>query len=379
MRVKSAVKKAFKDAETKKASATKNKSLSSENQKKSKSNSNGPAIDNTVTMVEEDNKIIALRSRIVELEKKYKEALKQINNLGKQNNAILNLKSASQTYKISPKLPSHSSEATAVLVASDWHVEEKVDSRAVNGVNEYNVDIAKQRGELFFKNGLRLVEIMSKDVTINTIILALLGDFITNDIHEESMETNILPPNEAIILAKKIIASGIDFLLKNSKCELVMVCHSGNHGRTTKKIHVSNEHAHSLEFLMYHALQDRYLNEPRVKFIIPESYHSYIPVYSYVIRFHHGHEVKYGGGVGGIYIPVNKAIAQWNKIRLAHLDVFGHFHQFRDGSSFVSNGSMIGYNAYALSIKADFEKPRQALFLIDKKRGKTLTAPILFE
>lgn len=39
---------------------------------------------------------------------------------------------------------------------------------------------------------------------------------------------------------------------------------------------------------------------------------------------------------------------------------------------------MIGYNVYALTIKASFERPKQALFLIDRDRGKTAVWPILF-
>jgi hypothetical protein len=89
--------------------------------------------------------------------------------------------------------------------------------------------------------------------------------------------------------------------------------------------------------------------------------------------------MSYGGGVGSIYIPVRKAIAQWQKIKPANLDVFGHFHNYKiDGDLFVLNGSLIGFNAFALAIKADYEKPRQAFFLIDKKRGKTVHCPIMF-
>ena len=55
------------------------------------------------------------------------------------------------------------------------------------------------------------------------------------------------------------------------------------------------------------------------------------------------------------------------------------FHQFFDGGNFVANGSMVGWNAYAIAIKAKFEKPKQVLFLIDKKRGKTVTCPIYFD
>ena len=98
-----------------------------------------------------------------------------------------------------------------------------------------------------------------------------------------------------------------------------------------------------------------------------------------VIRFHHGHAIRYAGGVGGITIPVNKAIGQWQKMKNADVDCFGHWHQYMPLRNFVANGSMIGHNAFATSIKADFERPQQAFFLWDKKRKKTVQIPILFE
>lgn len=55
------------------------------------------------------------------------------------------------------------------------------------------------------------------------------------------------------------------------------------------------------------------------------------------------------------------------------------FHQLLDGGNFLVNGSMIGYNAFALSIKASAERPAQRFCLIDRDRGKTITAPILFD
>ena len=57
--------------------------------------------------------------------------------------------------------------------------------------------------------------------------------------------------------------------------------------------------------------------------------------------------------------------------------MFGHFHQRKDGSNFISNGSNIGYNPFALSIKADYEAPSQQLFMINKKYGRTCTWPVL--
>lgn len=317
---------------------------------------------------------------IKRLRAKHNAALALLYEAETANEALLGLQSKCDTFKISPKTSTGESEATAVMVASDWHVEERVKPSTINMKNRFDLDLAKVRANQFFQNGLRLVEIMRQATTVKTLVLALLGDFITNDIHEELVELNQLPPMDAAIYARDLIASGIEFLLKRGNFdEIVIPCHSGNHGRTTKKVQVSTERGHSLEYFMFDSLARHFKDEPRVKFVVAEGYHSYLQVHGMTIRFHHGHEIRYQGGVGGIFIPANKAIAQWNKVQWADLDVFGHFHQMKDGGNFVSNGSLIGFNAYALSIKADYEHPKQAFFLIDRKRGRTITAPIVFD
>jgi hypothetical protein len=319
------------------------------------------------------------KANIKLLQRKYDDALKAIEALEQERDQVVQIQNTVSTFKIQPHKGSKNTEATAVWVASDWHIEERVDPKKINNLSEYTLDIARQRSQDFFRYGLRLTEILDKDVEIKTIVLALLGDFITNrELHPELSELCVLEPMHAIIEAQNLLASGIQFVLDNSKYNLVIVCHSGNHARTTDTTRFATEAGHSLEYMMYHFLADHFRSEPRIKFIIPESYHSYIDVYDKVIRFHHGHALRYGGGIGGIYIPVNKALNQWNKARRADIDVFGHWHQQRDGGNFICNGSMIGYNAYAVSIKADFETPKQTLFLVDQKRGKTCVWPVMF-
>lgn len=272
------------------------------------------------------------------------------------------------------------SSATAVAIASDWHWEETVHPDNVNGLNEFNTSIARQRAEKFFINSARLVNINSKESKIETLVLALLGDLINGQLREEAMENNSMRPMDALLEVWKVLAGGINYLLENTDVNLVIPCHSGNHARTTKKLHISTESGNSLEYVLYNGLASEFKDNKRVKFIIPSSYHSYLDINGFVVRFHHGHAQKYNGGVGGIYISVNKAIAQWNKSKHADLDVFGHFHQMRDGGNFVCNGSLIGYNEFANFIKADFEKPKQVFFLVDHKRKeKTTTCPIFLD
>jgi hypothetical protein len=75
-----------------------------------------------------------------------------------------------------------------------------------------------------------------------------------------------------------------------------------------------------------------------------------------------------------------KAVAQWNTLRKADFECFGHFHTAFGfgGNSFVSNGAMIGYNAYALSVKAAYQDPIQMLFRVHSRLGKYITRSIKF-
>lgn len=281
---------------------------------------------------------------------------------------------------IEKKVSSNDSEAVAVILASDFHLEEIVKPETVNGLNKFNLQIAEERSRQFFQNAQKLLVKEQQNAKIDTLILALLGDFISSNIHEELLENCSLRPIEAIIFAENLLIGGIQFLLDNTNVNIIIPCHVGNHTRITKKIHISTEKGNSLETFMYHHIRNFFKDNPRVTFMISDGYLSYLSVFNnFTIRFHHGHAVKYGGGVGGLTIPVNKAIAQWQKLKHADLDCFGHFHQFFDGGNFICNGSLIGYNSFAVMIKGGFERPKQAFFLIDKNRGKTVVCPITFD
>lgn len=336
--------------------------------------------DEIVHSVDRDRKIHQDKTALSILQRKYRDSLNLIERLELELGVVKELAEHVEPFAITPKESSGTSEATPVLIASDWHYEERVDPRSVSNLNTHNLDRAHLRSTEFFQHGLRLIRLLNQDVKINTVVLALLGDFISNDIHEEIAEVAEVPPTNAIVLVQNELISGIQFFLDylNQSIELVVVCKSGNHGRTTKTTRFATENGHSLEYLMYLHLAGHFRNEERVKFIIEDGIHSYLDIYDQTLRFHHGHAVRYGGGVGGITIPVNKAIAQWDKAKPADLDVFGHFHQLTIAKKFVCNGSQIGYNAFASSIKAEFEPPQQALFLMDKRRGRTCSWPILY-
>lgn len=265
--------------------------------------------------------------------------------------------------------------AVAFAIASDWHVEETVDPRTVNDLNTFNLDIANQRVQQFFQKVVRLTEIQRAGTKIDTLVMAFLGDLMTGYIHEELRESNGLSPTETILWLQDVVASGLKLLEKHFS-NIVIPCSIGNHGRTTIKPRHATGYKNSYEWMLYHILRKQF---PQFDWRISDGYHNYLEVDGRIVRFHHGDDLKYQGGVGGLTIPVEKAIAQWNRAIKADLDIFGHWHQSQQNPKWISNASLIGHNAYAIAIKAGFEPPSQTFFLMDAKRGRTITAPIFLD
>jgi hypothetical protein len=265
--------------------------------------------------------------------------------------------------------------AVAFAIASDWHAEETVDPRTVNGLNAYDLEIAHARIQAFFQKVVRLTEIQRAGTKIDTLVLALLGDLMTGYIHEELRESNGLSPTETILWLQDEIASGLALLDKHFD-RIIIPCSYGNHGRNTMKPRHATGARNSYEWMLYHIMRKQF---PQYEWQISDGYHNYLEVDGRVVRFHHGDDLKYQGGVGGLTIPVEKAIAQWNRAIKADLDIFGHWHQSQQNPKWISNASLIGHNAYAIAIKAGFEPPSQTFFLMDSKRGRTVTCPIYLD
>lgn len=286
-------------------------------------------------------------------------------------------------YKIPHSEQTSASRAVAVALASDWHIAEIVHGWQTNGVNKFNEDVCRTRVRRYFQHLVKLIKFNQEHTQIDTLVLWLGGDLINGHLREEDLEGNRLGPMEELAECKEHFMSGIRYILEHTDLNLVIPTSSGNHGRTTRKVRISSEHDHSLEYFMYSSMAHELKDEPRVTMMVNKGYHTYVDVWpNYTIRFHHGHACRYGGGVGGLHIPLRKAVARWNQVRQVQMDCLGHFHQllcggWGGGGDYVVNGSLIGYNAYALRIGASPEPPQQAFFLIDEAVGKTVVCPII--
>ena len=269
----------------------------------------------------------------------------------------------------------------ANIVFSDWHIETPIDYRSVYNKNRYNIDIAEKRINTAVKKSLRLVEIERQTVVIDELVLALLGDFMSGEIHDELKRANSMLPTVANVWLYKRIKSAIDYYLKHGNFKKIkVICHVGNHSRTTKKKEYIDYARKSWEWLLYTYLAIAFENNPKIEFHIPLSYHTYLKEYDTLLRFHHGDQINFKGGTYGVAVPATKKIKDWNdSVDKSDIDVFGHFHTYSTPNNFICNGSLCGYNPMADMSGYKMEKPKQAFFLIHEKLGLIVNRPIYVE
>jgi hypothetical protein len=307
------------------------------------------------------------------------ELVKKIIELERDNALLQNIKQYDpRRFEIPPPVNKSKKEATAIIQWSDWHVDERVDSNTVNGMNEYNKEVAKRRAMKLFQNSVKLVNSQRSAVTIRRLVIQLGGDSIGAFIHPELVQTNTMSPLEGIFYAKELHITGIDYQLQYGDYdEIILVCNRGNHPRLTPKMQFANDYSMNLETFLFISLMDHYRNNKKIVFKIEKSELSYLTIYGKVLRFFHGWQVKSQGGIGGIGIPLYKKIHRWNTNKPAYYNFMCDKHTYSQPTPDCQlNGSLKGFDAYAESNGFPYQPPIQSMTLLDSEYGITIKAPI---
>lgn len=339
------------------------------------------AIMSSDDRVQADAELARLRSEVATLRGRYKAALSQIDRERERSDALVSLKGIRSVGNTGGRQNGSRRRhaATAVLMLSDVHAEERVDPATVNDENEYTLDICQRRLDELQARFFDMLDHERRLADITRVVVWVGGDTITGHIHPDCMEVAQLSPQNATRWIAERLRGLIDAVAKRAKS--VVVCtNAGNHGRSTEKNRVATELDHSWEQLMYYTLAREERNK-NVDWRIATGHLGYLDLDGFVLRHTHGHSIRYSGGVYGLALPAGKAIAAWDVHRRADLTIFGHYHSWNwvDGSRYISNGSVIGKTAYSVHIKASTrERPRQGFFVIDHGRNEVTRAYPLY-
>lgn len=213
------------------------------------------------------------------------------------------------------------------------------------------------------------------------MVVALGGDIVSGNIHEELRETN-----DASILAILLdvvdhIIAGINMLLDAGIPHVFVPCVVGNHGRLDKKPRAKGAVQDNYEWLIYQLLQRHFAKDKRVTVIPSDSLDYVYQVHDTKYLLTHGDQFKGGSGISGPFTPW--ALGDYRKRRRqSAIDqpydymIFGHFHTLVWGPNWIVNGSLKGYDEYSFRSNFGFEQPQQALWITHPKHGITVKMEI---
>lgn len=268
-----------------------------------------------------------------------------------------------------------------VLLLSDLHWGERVDPAQIGGVNSYDLPTAHKRLRHTVQTAIHLCRIISPGMKYNGIVVPLLGDNVSGDIHEELQATNDLPTIPTVLDLAEHLEGAIG-LLADTFGKVYVPCVTGNHGRNTRKIWAKDRHHTSFDWLLGKLLQKAFKDDARVTVEVADGPDLLFTVAGRRYLATHGDRLGSGGdGLIGFIGPVTRGdhkrrTRQQQIAQPYDTLICGHWHQYLHTQRLVVNGSLKGYDEYAYTESFPFEKPQQALWIVHPRHGETFRMPV---
>lgn len=257
------------------------------------------------------------------------------------------------------KFENSNSEEEAVLCLSDWHY-----GQVSNNIwNSYDIDICKQRVAKLFEK----VSIALEEHCIQTLHIALLGDFINGAIHVGSRVAAEENACEQLMRVSELLANFINALsVYVGKVNVYSTY--GNHARTIQNKNDSI-HTDNMERVIPWWLKQRLMNNSKVNIIDSEYYEFiYFNVCGYNVVCTHGDLDRFkdlGVTINSLFSKkFGKTIDYTFSGDKHHLE---SFEQFGIESDLV--GSLCGTDEFANN-KRLYSYPMQTLCIFTPEDGK---------
>lgn len=269
-----------------------------------------------------------------------------------------------------------------VLCLGDFHWAEYVDPAQIEGLNEYSLEIAQARLRRVVERTVDLLTQHMVNPQYPGIVVPLLGDMLSGDIHLELVATNESPVPPAMVDLLKSMVWALTTLADHFGRVFVPAV-AGNHGRLSVKPQAKNSAFSNWDWLLYTLLEHHFqaVGDDRVRFLVSAGEDVEFQVYGHKYRASHGAQFRGGDGIIGPLGPITRGDNKkrgWTSQtgRQYDVSIYGHFHRLITLSHMVANGSLKGYDEYAYKNNFPFEPPRQALFIVHPRRGITFQMPV---
>jgi hypothetical protein len=261
-----------------------------------------------------------------------------------------------------------------VLLLGDLHWGEVIKPSQVFNLNEYNMTIAAHRLKKLIENTIWLLRENLTKRNYPGFVLALNGDLVAGDIHEELSETNETSIMPIVVDTYQHLRVAIK-TLADEFGRLFIPCCYGNHGRTNKKPQHKNQAYKNFDWLIYVLLEQWFEDDDRITFLVSDDDEIQYEVNGHIYRQTHGAQFRGGNGFLGNIAPISrgshkKRIASQSQNMTYDTLLLSHFHQIYWHRHFVVSGSLPGYSEYGADLNFEYEPPQMIMWLTDPVYGK---------
>lgn len=268
------------------------------------------------------------------------------------------------------------------LLLSDFHWGEVVRASEVGGVNEFNMPIARKRLQRVTE---KTCDLLRHHVVGDYpgIVVCLGGDMISGAIHDELEQTNDGTVMEQSLDLFEHMRTAIQ-LLADEFGKVHVPCVTGNHGRSNRKWQAKRRATLSYEWLVYQFLQRAFADDLRITWDIPDGPDVDFDLLGTRYRLTHGDTFKNGDGIIGPLGPITRGTLKRANMAAAMGSPYdylllGHWHTLLWGANQITNGSLKGFDEYAMTMSITPEPPAQALWLTNEQHGRTIQMPVYAE
>lgn len=265
--------------------------------------------------------------------------------------------------------------SVGLLHMSDLHGGERVDPEQSRGLNEYDEEVLVRRVRRYFDAAVEILPRWSADTELAGVVLAANGDLVSGDIHEELVRSNTLTSHEQVFLVADEITRGVEALAEAFGAVEVKFT-PGNHARITKKPSIKDYARLSYDTMIGGMVARYFANDERVSVEVAKGIDLTYPILGWNVLQTHGDNIgtRGGQGFGGPGFPIIRGtkLIDWQASSwYEHYDLIltAHYHTSMNPGKVLANGSVVGYNEYAQSLRAAYDPPRQWLALIHEKWG----------
>jgi len=278
-----------------------------------------------------------------------------------------------------PKGKKEVKKKEAILTISDIHLGELINAIEINGINEYNSDIMKERLDRIFYYFIYYC----KKYEIKTVNILLLGDLLSGGHVPELMKYNEFSDVEALFILQEYFCNKLVEIQDNFS-EIKVEILAGNHSRIPegkpeyKKAAIVNyEYILAKQLKIFFDLIQKDNKEKKIKINVNESLFKVIDIADRKFLITHGHILSNGSnsfagipyyGLAMSASKIEGAFKQFESLNFSDI-LIGHLHCLSKvktpfGNLYI-NGSIIGVNEFALFKMKVTSTPEQLMLIVE--------------